>query len=112
MVKAKLKGYVAERKVRKIFEKFGWYVVKAGGSLGVADLVCLKEGKCLLIQVKSTRNKVLYYKDYDKEKFSGFEFWVVVDFAYRGLRIVKPKEKITLEDGKDLEEFLKSFSKG
>lgn len=84
--------------------------MKAGGSLGIVDLVCLKDGKCLLVQVKSTKNKVLYYKDYDKETFSGFDFWVVVDFAYKGLKIIKPKEKISLEDGKNLEEFLKSFS--
>jgi Holliday junction resolvase len=107
MVKAKRKGYITERKVRKIFEKFGWYVVKAGASLGVADLVCLKRGKCLLIQVKSTRKKVLYYDNYMKKKFYGFDFYVVVDFAYRKIIITKPKRRILLDDGVELENFLR-----
>lgn len=106
MVRAKRKGYLTERKVRKIFERFGWYVVKAGASLGIADLVCLKRGKCLLIQVKSTRKKILYYDDYMRKKFYGFDFYVVVDFAYRKVVIAKPKRKISMEDGVELEKFL------
>lgn len=106
MVKVKRKGYNVERKVRKIFEKYGWYVVRAGASLGVADLVCLKNGKCLLIQVKSTKKKTLYYNDYEKPKFAGFDFFVVVDFAYRGVVITKPRKKIKFEECKKLEEFL------
>ncbi len=109
MVKVKRRGYMVERKVRKIFEKFGWYVVKAGASLGYADLVCLKKGKCLLIQVKSTKKKVLYYNDYLKDKLAGFDFYVVVDFSYRKTVISKPKEKICLEEAKELEKFLKKF---
>ena len=98
---------MVERKIRKIFEKYGWYVVRAGGSLGKADLVCLKDGKCILIQVKSTKKKYIYYNEYMKNKFLGFDFYVVVDFAYRGAIITKPKKKITIDDGKKLEEFLR-----
>ena len=110
MPKVKRRGYIVERKVRKIFEKFGWYVVKAGASLGFADLVCLKRGKCLLIQVKSTRKKVLYYDDYMKKKLAGFDFYVVVDFAYRKIVITKPKKKIFLEKEIELEKFLRRRS--
>lgn len=109
MVKPKKKGYKSEWKVRKIFEKFGWYVIRAGASLGVADLVCLKNGKCLLIQVKSTRKKLFYYNDYDKPEFEKFDFYVVVDFAYKGIIITKPKKKIVFEEEQKLENFLKNF---
>ena len=61
MVVSKKKGYRTERKIKNIFEKYGWKVIRAGASLGEADLVCIKNKKCLLIQVKSTRNKIFYY---------------------------------------------------
>lgn len=48
-------GADRERQVKKLLEADGFYVTKAGGSLGVADLVALKAG-CAprLVQVKST----------------------------------------------------------
>lgn len=109
MVKIKRRGYMVERKIRKIFEKYGWYVVRAAGSLGKADLVCLKEGKCILIQVKSTKKDYIYYNEYMEDKFSGFDFYVVVDFSYRKTIITRPKKKITIDDGLPLEKFLSEF---
>jgi Holliday junction resolvase len=55
-VNAKAKGSHFERKTKAIYEQDGFYVTKAGGSLGAADLVCLKAGRRpRLVQVKSGR---------------------------------------------------------
>ena len=106
MVFAKKKGYRTERKIREIFEKYGWKVVRAGGSLGEADLICIKNKKCILLQVKSTRKEPFYYYGYCSKEFEGFPFYLVVDFGYGKIRITKPKQKITLKEGEDLEIFL------
>lgn len=46
-------GAKRERQVKKLLEDEGWYVVKAGGSLGCADLVALKANHApRLLQVK------------------------------------------------------------
>lgn len=61
MKNAKQKGAQRERTVKKILEKEGYFCVKAGGSLGIFDIVALpslklcKEGKIPVgVQVKST----------------------------------------------------------
>ena len=41
-----------------------------------------------------------------KHKIEGFPFYLVVDFGYGKIRILKPKEKISEEDGIDLKTFL------
>ncbi|MEM7814234.1 MAG: hypothetical protein QXK48_01480 [Candidatus Aenigmatarchaeota archaeon] len=95
-----------ERKVRLLFEKYGWKVIRAGASLGEADLICIKNKKCILLQVKSTRKKVLYfYGDLVKE-IEGFPFFLVVDFGYGNIRILKPEEKIFPDSGMLLKDFL------
>jgi Holliday junction resolvase len=52
------RGRQRERDVRRYLESPGggeWFVVKAGGSLGHADLVALKQGNPgMMIEVKST----------------------------------------------------------
>jgi len=53
-------GYRFERRVRQDFESRGWWVIRAAGSHGPADLVCLKIGEPpLLVQCKadSARHK-------------------------------------------------------
>ncbi|NIN66082.1 MAG: hypothetical protein GTO63_15585 [Anaerolineae bacterium] len=53
---AKAKGARSERKVKKKLEKMGYFVTKAGGSLGLWDLVAIsKGGTALVIQVKTNR---------------------------------------------------------
>ena len=101
----KRKGYRVERKIRMIFEKNGWKVVRAGGSFGDADLICLKKGKCILVQVKSTRKDKLYYYGKISKKIEGFPFYVVVDFGFNRIVISRPK-KIIGRDEKKLEDFL------
>jgi len=106
MVLSKKKGYRTERKIRLKFEERGWKVIRAGASLGEADLICLKRRKCILLQVKSTRDKTFYYYGYMGKRLEGFPFYLVVDFGYGKIRILPPKRRITEKDGKDLNEFL------
>lgn len=106
-MRAKTKGYRAERKIRLLFEKYGWKVVRAGASLGEADLICIKNKKCILLQIKSTRKETFYYYGYRKNKFEGFPFYVVVDFGYGKIKISKPMVKIEKKDGMSITQFLK-----
>ncbi|CAN5869395.1 hypothetical protein BH24ACT15_BH24ACT15_29870 [soil metagenome] len=49
------KGSRKERQTKALYVEAGYYVSKAGGSLGAADLVCLKAGEPpVLAQVKAT----------------------------------------------------------
>ena len=112
MVLSKSKGYRAERKIRGIFESYGWKVVRAGASLGEADLVCIKGGKCVLLQIKSTRKKTFYYYDYMKKTLEGVPFFLVVDFGYSRIRILHPKAKTNINDGLNIADFLLKFKEG
>jgi Holliday junction resolvase len=52
---ASARGRAREREVKKKLEADGWFVIKAGGSLGEMDLVALKSGqRGKAIEVKST----------------------------------------------------------
>lgn len=110
-MKSKRKGYRVERKIRKIFEEMGWRVTRAGGSFGEADLVCIKNKKCFLIQVKSTKKKKFYFYGPIVKSMEGFPFYLVVDFGYGKIRILHPRKVMSIEDGEDLIEFLKKFRK-
>lgn len=49
------RGITRERQVRRLLEAEDWWVARAAGSLGDADLVALKAGKRpLMVEVKST----------------------------------------------------------
>jgi Holliday junction resolvase len=109
MVFSKRKGYRVERKVRLLLEKNGWKVVRAGASLGEADLICIKNGKCMLLQIKSTKKKMFYYYGYMKNKIEGFPFYLVVDFGYGKIRILYPRKKVEVNDGLALDEFLRKI---
>ena len=105
-MKSKSKGYRVERKVRLKLQDKGWIVVRSGGSFGEADLVCIKDGKCVFFQIKSTRKDKLYYYGYMQEKLSGFPFYVVVDFGYSDIEVFKPAEVLEKGKGIPLEEFI------
>lgn len=105
----KKKGYRVERKIRKIFEANGWKTIRSGASLGEADIICLKEGKCLLLQIKSSKKKNFYYYGFMKKKLEGFPFFIVVDFGYGRIRVVRPQRRISIDDGMDIKEFLNKF---
>jgi hypothetical protein len=103
---SKRRGYMAERKIRLLFERSGWKTIRAGASLGEADIVCVKRGKCVLLQIKSTKKKKFYYYDYSKPKLEGFPFYLVVDFGYGKIRITPPKNVVGVKDGESLKDFL------
>lgn len=49
------RGIQRERQVRKLLEDDGWWVCRAAGSLGDADLVALKSGTTpILVEVKAS----------------------------------------------------------
>ena len=105
----KRKGYRVERKIRLLFQKFGWKVVRAGASLGEADLICLKKKECILLQIKSTSKKTFYYYGYNNSTLEGFLFFLVIDFGYGKIRILPPKQKVKVSEGQMLDDFLKSY---
>ena len=48
-------GHERERKLKRELESRGWLVVRAAGSLGVADLIALKAGHTpMILEVKAT----------------------------------------------------------
>jgi Holliday junction resolvase len=104
----KRKGYLAERKIRMLLHKYGWVTIKSGGSLGPADLVCLRKGRCVLMQVKSTRKRSVYFKGPMPREVEGFPLYVVVDFGYRNIRVFTPGEKISRQAGILLKEFVEN----
>jgi Holliday junction resolvase-like predicted endonuclease len=55
LMNAKRKGSRQERKARKALEAAGYLVIKAGGSLGLFDLVAENRQGVRHIQVKSNR---------------------------------------------------------
>ena len=109
MVFAKAKGYRTERKIRILFEKNGWRVIRAGASLGEADLICIKNGKCFLLQIKSSSKKKFYYYGYMKKEFEKFPFLLVVDFGYGRIRVLPPQKITGQADGKRLDRFLVQY---
>lgn len=109
---ANKKGYRVERKIKGLFQESGWYVIRAGRSLGPIDLVCIKNKKCILVQVKSTKKKTFYYYDYKGKKFEGFPFFLIVDFGYGKIRILSPQERVKEKDGRDIEEILMKINTG
>jgi hypothetical protein len=54
-VNTKAKGNRQERRSRDLFEAAGYSVTKAGGSLGVFDLIAISRTDVALVQVKSNR---------------------------------------------------------
>ena len=97
---------MVERKIRMIFEKHGWKTLRAGASLGPADLICIKKGKCVLLQAKSTKKKKFYNYSHYADSIEGFPLFLVIDFGYGNIRISHPKKTVSAEEGKDLKKFL------
>jgi Holliday junction resolvase len=80
----KAKGSRRERQARKILEASGHYVVKAGGSLGIFDLVAVSPLGARLIQVKSNHKP----RPVERERLEQFpcfsfatkEIWIFYDW--------------------------------
>jgi len=107
MVDVRKKGYRTERKIRQFFEGRGWKVQRSGASLGESDLICMKKGKCVMLQIKSSSKNPLYYYEYMNHKLEGFDFFLVVDFGYGKIRLLRPQNRVTMNDGIHLDNFLK-----
>ncbi len=108
MIQSKKKGYRVERKVRMLFEKYKWKVIRAGASLGEADLICIRNGKSIFLQVKSTKKNAFYFYEYMDDKLEGLPFYLIVDFGYGKIRILHPIKKVSAEDGMALKDFLEN----
>lgn len=101
------RGYRVERKIRIMFQAAGWKVVRSGASLGESDLICVRGGKCVMVQIKSTKKKKFYYYEYMQPQLEGFPFYLVVDFGYGKIRVLQPKKIVVPTDGELLKDFLK-----
>ena len=108
MIQPRKKGYRVERKVRMLFEKYKWKVIRAGASLGEADLICIKNGKGIFLQVKSTKKNAFYFYEYMGDKLEELPFYLIVDFGYGKIRILPPRKKVSVEDGMLLKDFLEN----
>jgi Holliday junction resolvase len=79
---AKAKGARSERKVKKYLEEHGWYVTKAGASLGIWDLIAVRaSGVVRLIQVKTNRRpskRETETMQQFADHFIGVECWLVI----------------------------------
>lgn len=106
---AKRKGYRVERKIRMMLESNKWKVVRAGASLGQADLICIKNKKCILLQIKSTKKKKFYYYDYMEKALEGFPFYLIVDFGFGKIRALHPQKSVSQSDGVEFDDFLKNL---
>lgn len=109
MPHTKARGYRVERKIRLMFEEAGWKVVRSGASLGESDLICVRGGRCVMLQVKSTKRKKFYYYEYMNPQLEGFPFYLVVDFGYGKIRIIEPCKTVLPADGEALKDFLRQM---
>lgn len=71
-------GAAAERQVRKTLEQDGWMVVRAAGSRGPVDLVALRPGVAILIQVKRQARRPQPSKPITREEWKGTSLPVAV----------------------------------
>jgi Holliday junction resolvase len=82
-MKAKAKGSRRERQARMILELAGYFVVKAGGSLGCWDLVALGPQGVRLIQCKSNEKPRPAERErlelFPRLPYSSKEVWVFFD---------------------------------
>ena len=83
----KRKGTYVERKIAQKLKDKGWIVIRSTGSFGQADLVCIREGKAMFIECKSTKNEYQYLTKEEVEalmyfsKVFGGEAWIGVRFG-------------------------------
>lgn len=109
MKNPKAKGTKSEYKVRDLFEKRGWFVIRSTGSFSPVDLVCIKKKRVILVQIKSSSKKIFYLKEKIPDKIEGIKTILVIDFGRYGLKVARSKKKIKVTEGIKLEEFLKNL---
>jgi Holliday junction resolvase len=89
----------------------GWAVVRSGGSLGPVDLVCVKHGQAMLVQVKRSTGTYLYLGRDIRKQVRGFAVVFVADFGRGNIRVVPRKISVTPKDGVPVREFLGNQAK-
>jgi Holliday junction resolvase len=63
------RGHDRERAVKRLLQQEDWWVARAAGSLGDADLVALRKGNCpRLIEVKSSSKERGPYADFGPDE--------------------------------------------
>ena len=102
----KRRGTRSEYLVRDIFKKHGWVVIRSGGSLGPIDLVCIKNGTVVLVQVKSSKASYFYLRDQIPEKIMGFQVLIVADFGRGNIRVIPHEKKASMQEGVLLNHYL------
>jgi len=73
------KGAYYERQLKHKLEKEGWFVVRAAGSKGIIDLLAVRKGESMGIQVKKGKRLTLTERKALEElrKASGIKIFVV-----------------------------------
>jgi len=89
-----------------MFKEAGWAVVRSGGSLGPIDLVCMRAGEVVLVQVKRKAKGPLYLAERVPRRVQGFPVMLVADFGRGNFRVAPKKHRINPRDGISLREFL------
>mgnify|MGYP001608289870 CR=1 FL=1 len=84
----KAKGSRCERKIKKLLETTGYFCVKAGGSLGIFDLLCFNKKEMKLIQSKS--GKRAWCSPIEREQL---ELFNAPSFASKELWLWSDREK-------------------
>lgn len=72
-VNAKRKGLRREREARKIYEKEGYYVCPAKGSLGPFDFVAVAKDWSIIPQVRAVQVKSNKIYGKERKKVEGYE---------------------------------------
>jgi Holliday junction resolvase len=80
---AKEKGSRRERQAKVILERAGYHVIKAGGSLGLFDLVAVGPASVRLIQVKSNGTPRAVERErlelFPQRSYATKEIWIFYD---------------------------------
>ncbi|MCS7122433.1 MAG: hypothetical protein NZ908_00530 [Candidatus Micrarchaeota archaeon] len=75
------RGIRVERKLRDILRQNGYLVIRAAGSgYDTPDLIALKNGRAVIVEVKTTKRDVIYFR---REQYNNMK-----DFFDNGFNVV------------------------
>ncbi|MEM0456013.1 MAG: hypothetical protein QXL02_01475 [Candidatus Anstonellales archaeon] len=82
------RGIRVERKLRDILKQNGFLVIRAAGSgYDTPDLIAMKGGRAVVIEVKTTKKDVIYFREEQYKSMSQFYqegFKVIIAVYTRG----------------------------
>jgi hypothetical protein len=79
------RGASFEYRVIDRMEQYGWYCIRSAGSHGFADVVCLKDGNILLLQMKKGEQITPDRKNKFAEQYAQYRGYKFVDIDLLGL---------------------------